>query len=198
MCGNTTLQYTFFCCWHFDLVFGVSFSSVPRLNKVWGNTNFMRAIPSEATGRGWWRRLDRHNSRPLGCRRRGQWRRRLLCLLPQPERTWAEEEENAFLQIQQKEKRLRRRRFQLSRVRCVTSHRSQINFIALNCWCFSISRGSNKPWASRGGARGGSQSAGRGSSCATGDSSSGRMLGFMAMPTPQNQRPFLKPSFSLL
>uniref|UniRef100_A0A3Q3DXJ1 ATP-dependent DNA helicase n=1 Tax=Hippocampus comes TaxID=109280 RepID=A0A3Q3DXJ1_HIPCM len=56
--------------------------------------------------------------------------------------------------------------------------------------------GSNKPWASRGGARGGSQSAGRGSRGATGDSSSGRTPGFMAMPTPQNQRPFLKPSFS--
>ncbi|XP_051916120.1 recQ-like DNA helicase BLM [Hippocampus zosterae] len=60
----------------------------------------------------------------------------------------------------------------------------------------SRGRGSNKPWAFRGGARGGSQSAGRGSRGATGDSSSGRTPGFMAMPTPQNQRPFLKPSFS--
>ncbi|XP_077373066.1 recQ-like DNA helicase BLM isoform X2 [Festucalex cinctus] len=63
----------------------------------------------------------------------------------------------------------------------------------------SSSRGrgysANKSWASRGGARGGSQSAGRGSQGATGNSS-GRTPGFLAVPTPQSQRPFLKPSFS--
>ncbi|XP_077425700.1 recQ-like DNA helicase BLM isoform X2 [Vanacampus margaritifer] len=63
----------------------------------------------------------------------------------------------------------------------------------------SSSRGrgysTNKSWAARGGARGGSQSAGRGSRGAAGNSS-GRTPGFLAVPTPQSQRPFLKPAFS--
>ncbi|XP_061630293.1 recQ-like DNA helicase BLM isoform X1 [Phyllopteryx taeniolatus] len=56
--------------------------------------------------------------------------------------------------------------------------------------------GNNKSWSSRGGARAGPQSAGRASIGATGDSSAGRTPGFLAVPTPLNQRPFLKPSFS--
>ncbi|XP_057693552.1 recQ-like DNA helicase BLM [Corythoichthys intestinalis] len=56
---------------------------------------------------------------------------------------------------------------------------------------------SNKSWSSRGGGRGGNQSAGRGSRGATtGDSSTTRTPGLMALPKPQSQRPFLKPSFS--
>ncbi|XP_061781212.1 recQ-like DNA helicase BLM isoform X2 [Nerophis lumbriciformis] len=57
--------------------------------------------------------------------------------------------------------------------------------------------GNNKSWSSRGGSKAGSQSTGRGSRGASGDSSSGRRPGFLAAPTPQNnQRPFLKPTFS--
>ncbi|XP_061679360.1 recQ-like DNA helicase BLM isoform X2 [Syngnathoides biaculeatus] len=55
--------------------------------------------------------------------------------------------------------------------------------------------GNSKSWSSRGGARTGPQSAGRGSGGATGDASVGRTPGFLAVPTPQ-KRPFLKPSFS--
>ncbi|KAM8861023.1 recQ-like DNA helicase BLM [Synchiropus picturatus] len=65
---------------------------------------------------------------------------------------------------------------------------------------YSKGRGSggNKSWSnSSGGSR--PQSAGRGSRGAAGDSSTGRRPGFLAAPTPQNnQRPFLKPSFSHL
>ncbi|XP_077452980.1 recQ-like DNA helicase BLM isoform X2 [Stigmatopora argus] len=51
--------------------------------------------------------------------------------------------------------------------------------------------GSNKSWSSRGGARAGNQSRGQ-----TGDMTTGRTPGLMAVPKPQSYRPFLKPSFS--
>uniref|UniRef100_A0A673CQX9 RecQ-like DNA helicase BLM n=1 Tax=Sphaeramia orbicularis TaxID=375764 RepID=A0A673CQX9_9TELE len=53
--------------------------------------------------------------------------------------------------------------------------------------------------SSRGGSKGYSGSAGRGSRASAGDSSAGRRPGFLAAPTPQtNPRPFLKPTFSHL
>ncbi|XP_038124727.1 Bloom syndrome protein homolog isoform X2 [Cyprinodon tularosa] len=61
----------------------------------------------------------------------------------------------------------------------------------------SKGRGYSSTESSYSGSRGGSQSAGRGSRNAAGDARGGRTPGILSAPTPRNnQRPFLKPTYS--